>query len=511
MKRTFFVIIDALTSRVVKPAMERGELPTFQMLADAGVCRDDCLSVFPSITPAATASLVTGEYPSNTRIAGAAWFDRRQNEFAYHGDDVWAIWNLGITEYFHGFLTKMNFERLRCDTLYEIANKHDLTAACFNLMWFRGPHRHSMQKPWLLDLITKGEMPSEIMGPDKLFLGDFVHAIADEDEITIDDAGLSNQYGFHDEKTSEALLKAIRADALADINVLYFPTNDFRSHEVGPSESLSVVKDVDRTLGKAIDELGGLENFLRSNSIFITGDHSHSVTAALPERAIEIDGLLPDLQIAPAGQPFGDGDDLLIGPNMRAANIYCRDAAGQRRLVIDCLLGDSRVDQLIWSDADALHVETAERGTLKFWLDQNGTPDQFGGRWCWEGNLQTVDGRVVDGKLEFRDYPNAFERLANGVNTHSGDLWATSFPGFEFKRPSTETHEGGSHGSLHRDDSVAPLIAAGLERSSVPEICRIVDIVPLIATELELDWSGPQAGETRQFDPTRDERGSSTS
>lgn len=503
MKRIFFVIVDALTSRTVKPAMQRGELPTFQMLTDAGAWRDECISVFPSITPAATASLVTGEYPSSTGIAGAAWFDRSRDDFAYHGDDVWAIWNLGITEYFRGFLSKLNFERLRRETLYEIANQNGLSAACFNLMWFRGPHRHEMHKPWLLDMITGGEMPSEIMGPDRLLLGDFVHSIDAKGSIAPEVSGLSGQYGFHDKVTSAVLLEAISADELADINVLYFPTNDFRSHEVGPEASLSVVRDVDATLGQAIDALGGIEAFLKSNAIFVTGDHSHSVTAALPERAIEIDKLLPDLQIAPAGQSFRDGDDLLIGPNMRAANIYCRDANSQRRPVVEGLLADKRIDQLMWFDGASYHVETSSRGALRFWSDRNGTPDQFGGTWRWEGDLEAVDGRVADRRLTFHEYPNAFERIANGVDEHSGDLWATSLPGFEFKRPSTETHEGGSHGSLHRDDSIAPLIAAGLENARLPEVCRLVDLVPLIAEEAGFAWTGPAAGDSRQHDVDR--------
>lgn len=497
MKRVLFVIVDALTARVIGPAMQRGDLPTFQALAEAGAYRDECISVFPSITPAATASLVTGEYPSTTGIAGACWYDREHNEVAYHGDDAWAVWNHGVTNYFRGFLTRMNYERLRCKTLYELADESGLTSACFNLMWFRGPHQHELTKPWLLDFITGGEMPSEITGADRLLLGDFVHGIDSDGKVSPKTVGINGQYGFHDNTTSEALLQAFELDELADVNVIYFPTNDFRSHEVGPDESLPVVQEVDVTLGRLIELAGGLDAFLRDYTILITGDHSHSDTAELPERAIELDALLDGYQIAPAGEPLGPNDDLVAGPNMRSVNFYLRDIDAQRPALVERLLSDKRIDQVAWAAADSIHVQTSTRGTLRFWTDSNGTPDPFHGCWSWDGDLMAVDARVDDGRLEFTEYPNAFERLANGINSLSGDLWATSCPGFEFDRPSTSTHEGGSHGSLHRDDSVAPLIAAGLPSTSVPEICRIVDMVPMIAQTVDLQWKGPSVGAAR--------------
>ena len=498
MKRVLFVIVDALTSRVVGPAMQRGELPTFQALADAGAYRDECISVFPSITPAATASLVTGHYPSKTSIAGACWYDRTVDQVAYHGDDVWAIWNHGVTEYFRGFLTRMNFERLRCDTLYEIASANGQTSACFNLMWFRGPCQHAMNKPWLLDLITGGEMPSEISGPDRLLLGDFVQSLDPNGAIAPEIAGFGGEYGFRDETTSAALVQAFERDELASINVAYFPTNDFRSHEVGPLASLSVVQKVDQTLGRLIEIAGGLESFLERFTLLMTGDHSHSETAALPERSIKLDDLLKSFKIAKAGSAMSPDDDLVAGPNMRSVNFYCRDVNEQRPVIVERLLSDKRVDQTIWSDENGIHVRTATHGTLHFWPDAGGTPDVYGGRWKWAGALETVDGSVDDGCLKFDEYPNAFERLWQGVNDLSGDLWATSLPGFEFERPSTATHEGGSHGSLHRDDSIAPLIVAGLDQVEVPHACRVVDLVPMIVASAGFAWTGPAVGESRQ-------------
>ena len=57
-KKVLLLVVDALSSRVVRPVWERGELPGLGHLIEAGEVDWECTSVFPSITPAATA-LVT--------------------------------------------------------------------------------------------------------------------------------------------------------------------------------------------------------------------------------------------------------------------------------------------------------------------------------------------------------------------------------------------------------------------------------------------------------------------
>ncbi|MCA9022111.1 MAG: alkaline phosphatase family protein, partial [Planctomycetaceae bacterium] len=73
MKKVILVIIDALASRVVQPALQKGLLPNFQQLIERGVLRRECTSIFPSITPAATCALATGAYPFEHGISGAYW------------------------------------------------------------------------------------------------------------------------------------------------------------------------------------------------------------------------------------------------------------------------------------------------------------------------------------------------------------------------------------------------------------------------------------------------------
>src|SRR5690606_30504466 len=99
MKKVLLIIIDALASRVVVPALEQGKLPNFQRLVEAGVFVPECYSIFPSITPAATCSLCTGAYPFEHGISGAYWYDPAKDEVAYFGDDILAILNEGVSNY----------------------------------------------------------------------------------------------------------------------------------------------------------------------------------------------------------------------------------------------------------------------------------------------------------------------------------------------------------------------------------------------------------------------------
>ena len=89
--KVLLVVIDAASPRVVCPAIQTARLPTLQRLADAGWMHQQSATIFPSITPAATTSIITGCYPAEHGIAGASWFDETRNEIAYYGDDFWVI------------------------------------------------------------------------------------------------------------------------------------------------------------------------------------------------------------------------------------------------------------------------------------------------------------------------------------------------------------------------------------------------------------------------------------
>jgi hypothetical protein len=105
-------------------------------------------------------------------------------------------------------------------------------------------------------------------------------------------------------------------------------------------------------------------------------------------------------------------------------------------------------------------VVTRDRGSLLFWKGGDGDStvrDHHGCPWSWQGDLRGIDADVSEGDvISSEKYPNTFERIACILNLkNSGHLMVTAQPGYEFKLPRISVHGGGgSHGSLHAQDSV---------------------------------------------------------
>jgi predicted AlkP superfamily pyrophosphatase or phosphodiesterase len=501
MKKVLLVVIDALASRVIQPAMNAGRLPNLQAVVAHGEVDWRSTAIFPSITPAATGALITGGYPRETGIAGAYFYDKSDDQVHYYADDIWPILNKGIGEFFNDFLIHLNRDQLRLETLFQRVERHGGRAACLNYLWFHGEHIHKVHIPWLLKILPGVPFATEVEGPAVLSLGDFVSSRLEESgEKLQGHGGLKHRYGFDDVDTSDVLLQLAQSGPLPDLTVAYFPDNDFDSHEIGPAASVETVEKVDATLGELFAISGGLENFLKHTAIVVTGDHAQSdLPLDTKETGIDLDELLHQFALVPIGKRWSDDDDLMVCPNMRAAQIYVRPRFRPRFAeLVNTLLAEPRIDQVIWREAAEgdvgaqYHVATTRGENLRFWHTGEAdalAQDEYGGTWAWSGDLSAVDGSMDrDGVLRFGDYPNAFERIATAFDQDvSGDLWITSRVSYELGRQGASIHEGGSHGSLHALDSLSPLIFAGAPRpADWKQTARSVDVAPLCASILGL-------------------------
>ena len=488
--KVLLVVIDAATPRVVAPAMATGRLPVLQQLAARGVLRD-ATTIFPSITPAATTSIITGHYPARSGIVGASWFDEARQQVAYYGDDFWVIAREGFRAFLDDFLVGLNGDRLIAPTLLEQVERAGRTAACLNYLIFKGAHEHTVKVPALLALLPGVQRTEIIKGPSTLCIGDFVATRTLRGKPLEDVGGLLHRFGMDDASTGELLLEIAQDDAFADFTVAYFADNDYRSHDVGPHAALPVVEGVDRALGRMFEAAGGIDRMLRDTSVIVTSDHGHCEILADEERATShLDRVLGDFTQAALGKPWADGDEIMICPNMRATQIYLREVTPARlAAIVSCALSDPHVDHVCWATGDrpeggrGYAVTSAERGRLDFWRGASRTHglDGAGGTWSWLGDLDVVDARLDGERIVWRDYPNAFERLAGALDApNSGAVWVTAKPGCEFEVAGGKAHLGGaSHGGLHALESVSLFLMAGPERVTLPPDIRAVDIAPL--------------------------------
>lgn len=489
--KVLLIVIDAATPHAVCPAIRIGRLPVLQRLVERGAMHEASVSIFPSITPAATSTIATGAYPAEHGIAGASWYDTARQEVAYYGDDFWVIAKKGIATFLEDFLLRLNGDRLRAPTLLQMIEQTGRQAACLNYLVFKGDRPHDARIPAALAAISAAGLTETLLGPSILALGDFVVPRWRSGEKLRNKGGLLHRFGMDDASTGVLLCDLVRRGALPDFTIAYFADNDYWSHEVGPVAALTALDEIDRMLGEAFEAGGGMDRVLADTVVVITSDHGHCDILADGGRAvIRLDRLLANYRQAALGRAWGSRDEVMICPNMRAAQIYVRNPEPQTiEAIAGALLEDARVDQAIWltaltrAGADGYTVSTS-RGRLEFGratASASGA-DAFGGRWRWSGDASAV-GLEQDGTtIQFTDYPNAFERIAGALDLDkNGEIWVTAKPGCEFEVPGGTAHVGGaSHGALHALESLSPVIVAGgTTRHTLPRHMRSVDIAPL--------------------------------
>ena len=485
------IVIDAATPRVVGPAIRMGRLPTMQRLAAAGSGFRSSTTIFPSITPAATTSIITGTYPVHHGIAGASWFDEIQEQVAYYGDDFWVIAREGFGTFLQDFLLRLNGDRLKVPTLFQMVERAGKTAACLNYLVFKGDTTHEARVPTLLSLLPGVSSREAVHGPSQLWLGDFVSGPRVQGRTLHHKGGLLHRFGMDDRSTG-TLLCELAESGLPDLTVAYFADNDYRSHEVGPHGALPVLEQVDAMLAEAFEAGGGFEVFLRETCVIVTSDHGHCEVLADADRAlIRLDERLSDFRQATLGGLWREDDELMICPNMRATQLYLRQpTAEQVERIAAAALADARVDQVIWrtaltrSGASGYTVATA-RGRLEFWRGDrtsHSARDAFDTAWTWRGDIEAADLQQDGRRIAWAEYPNAFERLAGVLDLEkSGEIWMTAQPGCEFQVPGGSGHLGGaSHGALHRLDSDSiTIVAGGPLHLTLPSDLRVVDLFNL--------------------------------
>jgi Type I phosphodiesterase / nucleotide pyrophosphatase len=496
--KVLLVVIDAAEPRVVCPAIQTGQLPNMNRLLRAGCMHKGSTTIFPSITPAATTAIITGTYPEENGIAGAAWYDAATNDIAYYGDDFWVIVREGFRAFLRDFLVRLNGDRLTAPTLFEMVEQRGKIAASVNYLVYKGLHEHKVHVPLLLAMLPGAPLTEVVNGPTVLCLGDFASSRTLHRRKLDGKEGVLHRFGMDDSSSGQYLAELAEDKAMPDLTVAYFADNDYRSHEVGPFRALGCVEHVDEILGTVFACAGGMERFLEDTYVIVTSDHGHCEVLDDRDRAVvHLDQVLCDFRKAALGKPWRDKDEVMICPNMRSAQIYFhRPTAENSNRTIRMLLAEPRIDHVMWKTVDtrdnALGFTVASKwGALEFRVGDDGSNrarDAFGTVWSYHGDLGVIGARGDDGELEWGDYPNAFERIAGSLqHRRSGMIWATAVPGSEFEVMGGKAHVGGaSHGGLHALESLSPVLVAGPRPVRLPAQMRSIDLAPLIMELLEL-------------------------
>jgi hypothetical protein len=480
-RKLVLVVVDSLRTDMLERAAAQDAAPTFAALLERGRLVPDCVSSFPSVTPVCCSEIATGEGPSSHQVGGMNWYHRVERRYVEYGSSLEATRAFGLFRTLYDTVYNMNLSHLshEVETIFERLQDAGFRTACTPFLIYRGRTRHELGLEGLMRRVAvAANFRHAVWGPDELFYGELYASRRVPCRPTLARPGTRDEY-------SACVGKELVAKDLFDFLLFSLPDNDYHSHRFGPGESLASIRHADRCLAELVEEAGGMDAFLVDHALLLVADHAQTGV----EHAYPVSELLgEEWRVLEPNSERPEAAELAVSPSARAASVYLltdgRRRAGAHARVRERLLDTSGTDLVAWlaeggkpAEAAAPGVRGAgqappwleavirsERGELRF-RPGSAVADARGARWDIEGELAVIDAEIRDGSLAEDDYPNPLERLWSALrNPYAGDLIVSLQPGFECVDWGGATHVGGgSHGSLHRGDSLVPMLSVGLE------------------------------------------------
>jgi predicted AlkP superfamily pyrophosphatase or phosphodiesterase len=488
-KKLVLVVIDAMKPEMLDRAIASGRAPALARIAQEGVYVNDVVAAFPSVTPVCAATITTGVGPDQHHIPSMNWYHREEERYVEYGSSFSATRQFGVVRSLTDTVYRMNAEHLSNDTLTVFESLDDLgvrTAGTTYLI-YRGRHEHDVaQESALARVITSTLFRRTILGPQELFYADLYASRK---------TGCRSQLGLpgvRDQHTGCVGSYLVEHD-LFDFMLFSLPDNDAWSHKNGPHAQVTSIAAADRQLERMFHAGGGPEKFLEDHAVVVTSDHSQ----ALVEERIRLDLALAGFHVATPSSSRSVGAELALSPSQRSAMIYALDLDRRDELVSRALsaVGDVEgVDLAMWldgrdSDRPEGVIRAAGGAELRF-APGGELTDPRGEHWSVDGDLGVLAAQIHDGRFISPDYPDALTRVWSALRCETaGDILLSAAPGYEFVDWGGADHVGGgSHGSLHRSDSLGALLwcGTGPDTRSVREQWSLRDVTPMIRGHFRL-------------------------
>jgi hypothetical protein len=374
---------------------------------------------------------------------------------------------------------RMNDEHLSHDveTVFESLDDGDVRTAGTTYLIYRGRHRHEVaNESALARIVTSTLFRRTIYGPQELFYADLYASRR---------TGCRGQLGLpgaRDQHTGCVGAYLAEHD-LFDFLLFSLPDNDAYSHRNGPHAQVTSIAGADRQIERLMHAAGGPEEFLQEHAVVLLSDHSQ---AAVEER-IRLDYAFAEFDVATPSAVRSIGAEIALSPAQRSAMIYALDQDRASELVsrsIDAAADLEGVDLIMTlAHAGDEAVVKSRRGELRF-TSGGDLVDMRGERWSVEGDLAVLRAEIQDGRFLTTEYPNALARVWSALHCpNSGDVLLSAAPGYEFVDWGGSDHVGGgSHGSLHRSDSLGALLwcGTGPDSRDVRDQWSLRDVTPMV-------------------------------
>jgi hypothetical protein len=473
-KKLVLAVIDALKPDMLDQAVAEGQAPALAALLDCGTYVRDCISTFPSVTPVASAAIATGCGPGEHHIPSMNWFHRGEERYVEYGSSLAATRAFGIVRSLYDTVYNMNLAHLSRahKTVFEHLDDAGLRTACTTYLIYRGRTRHDPSGGSVYRRIAEAaQFRHPVYGARELFYADLFDSRNTGCTSTL---GMPGQRDRHTACVGAYLVE----HDLFDFLLFSLPDNDTYSHKVGPDGQVRSIADADRALERIMHVAGGVEAFLEEHAVIVMSDHSQTAV----EQAINLAEVFGDARVLTPGDVAPTEAELAACPSARSAMVYALDEARREQLVrraVDTLAEVDGVDLVVTRD-DGEALVRSGRGELRF-RPGDDLADARGRRWSVHGEEAALELNTANGEVESDTYPDALGRLWSALACpHSGDVLVSAELGFEFVDWGGADHVGGgSHGSLHRDDSEGVLLLCGVDAPERPQ-WSLGDVTPLV-------------------------------
>ena len=479
-KKLVLVVIDALKPSMLERAIASGRAPALERIRDQGVYVDDCVAAFPSVTPVCAASITTGVGPDRHLIPSMNWYHREEGRYVEYGSSFSASRQFGVLRSLTDTVYRMNAEHLShdVDTVFETLDDAGVRTAGTTYLIYRGRHQHEVSNETALArIVTSTLFRRTIDGPQELFYADLYAS------RKTGCRGQLGMPGIRDQHTGCVGAYLVEHD-LFDFMLFSLPDNDAWSHKNGPHAQVTSIAAADRQLERLMHVAGGPDAFLEQYAVIVASDHSQAPV----EERILLDRAFADFDVATQSAASAIGAEVALSPAQRSAMVYALDEERSEQVIarsIEAASGVEGVDLVLWltgPNRDEAAVRSS-RGELRFAAGGE-LEDERGLRWSVSGELETLGLRAEDGRLTSPEYPAALSRIWSALKCPTaGDVLLSAAPGYEFVDWGGADHVGGgSHGSLHRSDSLGALMWCGTGPGSreVREQWSLFDIVPMV-------------------------------
>jgi hypothetical protein len=475
-KKLVLAVIDALKPELLDRAMAEGRAPALKAVVERGTYIKDCVSAYPSVTPVASSSIATGVGPDRHYIPSMNWYHRGEHRYVEYGSSFQASRAFGVRRSLYDTVYNMNMAHLSrsAPTVYEQLEDQGLRTACTTFLIYRGRTRHKLAEEGVYPAIARAAtFTHAVYGPTELFYADLFQS------RKTGCTSMLGRPGQRDQHTGCVGAYLVEND-LFDFMLFSLPDNDTYSHKNGPYAQVQSIAGADRALERIMHVAGGPDAFLDEHAVIVMSDHSQTSV----EDRVNLAGALPNWHVLTPADPDAHTAELAVSPAARSAMVYVLDPERRDQAVPRVVRDLQKVDGLdliVHRAGEEAHV-WSERGELRF-TPGGDLEDERGRRWSVEGDPNALDLLIEEGRVSSRIYPDPLNRLWGSLTCpNSGDVLISAVPGYEFiDWGGTDHVGGGSHGSLHRGDSLGVLIFAGTATTlGVQRQWSIEDVTPMV-------------------------------